>query len=254
LTATAADSSASKDWVISNPFSPDVMLFCRDGCHTMRLPLNVGLYLSPESNVFRQSLDKPIYRLRDVFNGGFDAYSKIRNLLTSKSPNFVKGTRISELDLLFGNHGKSLSSGNFRVVLGWLLAVSVWKDNIKALDDHLQRLSNKAMSKPSLQSFRPIPNIRQNVTDLKNAVQRDKDAIEDETRAAFTEFQGILSHQLESLDDVFETLLKETDAIPAKASNEIQLVIGSVTIQVRPMTMSTPIPRLYTLLTPLTGF
>ena len=46
--------------------------------------------------------------------------------------------------------------------------------------------------------------------------------------------------EAESLDRVFEVLLKQTNALSAKASNEIQLVIGSVTILVSPPQLRLP--------------
>jgi hypothetical protein len=45
-------------------------------------------------------------------------------------------------------------------------------------------------------------------------------------------FQKTKDYTLKSLDSVFETLLDEADVLSAKVSNEIQLVIGSVTIMV----------------------
>jgi hypothetical protein len=162
----------------------------------------------------------------------FDACTRIRDLLTSRTSRFTKDTKVNEVDLLFGGEQQDLASADFENVFRWVLAVSAWEANIRAIDSHLQRLSNAAMSKPSLKTFRPIPILRQNVTDLKDALQREKDKISDVVRTHFSEFRKTKDYTLESLDSVFETLLNEADVLSAKVSNEIQLVIGSVTIMV----------------------
>jgi hypothetical protein len=161
-----------------------------------------------------------------------DAFLTTLDLLRSKSSNFLKSQSVNERDLIFGEYAKSLTPENVGIVLQWLLTVSLWKTNIRVFESQLHKLSNLAMSKPSLKTFRPIPTLRQHIIDMRDALQQVKDGIGSETIAAFSELQKTTNHQLESLDSVFETLLIKTDALSAKASNEIQLVIGSVTIQV----------------------
>jgi len=202
------------------------MLRCGSDEPEPHLPMNIGVFLTSSG---RRPMWLPF---RTSAETSYDAYANMLNMLSSKSSKFVKGTRVSELDLVFGNCGTSPGMKNLAIVLQWLLAVSAWKANITAFDSHLQRLSNAAMSNPSLKTFRPIPTLRQNVADLRDAVQREKDNIGSGARAAFTGLAQATKQQLESLDSVFETLLKESDALSAKASNEIQLVIGSVTILV----------------------
>jgi hypothetical protein len=168
----------------------------------------------------------------------YDTFPRVLHML--KTPHFVKGIKVSELDLMFGNHTEPLTTTNFGIVFQWLMVISAWKMNIKDMDDWLQRLSNGALSKPSLKTFRPIPTLRQHITDLRNAIEREKDDITDEARAVFSELRGVTDHQLESLDGILETLIKEADVLSTEASNEIQLVIGSVAIQV-----SSPIGVIY---------
>jgi hypothetical protein len=72
-------------------------------------------------------------------------------------------------------------------------------------------------------------------------VLRDmKDDIGDEENQAFVQLQTLAQFRMETLaqfrmetlDSIFDMLLKQASALSSKASNEIQLVIGSVTIQV----------------------
>jgi hypothetical protein len=140
------------------------MLRCRSDEPGPHLSLNIGVFLTESGLPFRTPAET-----------SYDAYANMLNILSSKSSKFVKGTRVSELDLVFGDCGTSPGMKKLAIVLQWLLAVSVWKANIRAFDYHLQRLGNAAMSNPSLKTFRPIPTLRQNVADLRDAVQREKD-------------------------------------------------------------------------------
>lgn len=168
-----------------------------------------------------------------LLENNYDALPRVLDLLTSKSSTFAKGQSVSERDLMFGSYSKSPNTVDLGIVFQWFLTVSAWRANIRAFESQLQKLSNLAMSKPSLKTFRPILTLRQHVADMRDALQQEKDDVGGEAITAFSGLQETTNHQLESLDSVFETLLRETDAISAKASNEIQLIIGSVTIQVQ---------------------
>lgn len=67
---------------------------------------------------------------------------------------------------------------------------------------------------------------------LQDALREVKDAIREEDDVAFAELQKVAGHKLETLDSIFDTLLKQANALSQTASNEVQLVIGPVTIQV----------------------
>lgn len=137
-----------------------------------------------------------------------------------------------ELDLLFGDAQNSLSAEKLAVVLPWLMVAYAWRLNVRYLSRRLNQLRDKAMSDPSLRTFRPIPMLRQNVADLQDALQEAKDSIGEADTLAFAELEKLAGHPLESLDGIFDTLLKQASALYLTASNEIQLVIGSVTIMV----------------------
>lgn len=206
------------------------MLQCKKHPHQADLPLRIGRYYAMKQ--FQQSWqDIPVESLLGMAEASYDAFMTMMDLLRSKHSNFVKG-EASELDLMFSNHNRSLTTKDFSTVFQWLLAVSAWKKTIRTFDQHIQKFSNTAMSKPSLETFRSIVSLRENITDMKDALRREENKIGGEATSAFTGLQEITNHQLESLNSVFETLLTETDALSARASNEIQLVIGSLAIQV----------------------
>lgn len=74
--------------------------------------------------------------------------------------------------------------------------------------------------------------LRQNVADLQDALQEARDSIGEADMSAFSELQKNTEYRIETLQGIFDTLLKQASALSMTASNEIQLVIGSVTIQV----------------------
>lgn len=228
MTDSLAHGNFGKNWPFPKPFRYGQMLrYSASPGRMLFLPLNIEVCFRYRDAVRRDRLDA-----RHSAEESFNAYSAMEKLLTTKSPIFVKDTKVSNFNLLFG-HGKDLStSANFKTVFLWLLAVSTWEANIQAFDTHLEQLSNKAMAKPSLETFRPIPALRQNVADMRDSLQITKATIGESDTTAFIQLEEILGPELESLDSVFKILLQRTNALSAKASNEIQLVIGSVTIQV----------------------
>lgn len=166
----------------------------------------------------------------------FDTFSRMHHLLINKSSIFdsqtTEAAEFNSLDALFGHGSDSVDSTSFRMILPRLLAISAWQTNIQTLDRHLQALSSRAMSKPSLDAFRPIPVLRKYVADLRFAIRDAQAEVRGAEMAVFAKFQEATEHRLESLDRIFESLLRQSDALSAAAGNEIQLVIGSVTIQV----------------------
>lgn len=133
---------------------------------------------------------------------------------------------------MFEEKNRPLTPASFGTTLARLLEVSKWVVNIQAFDRHLGKLSTKAILKPSLDTFRPIPMLRQNVAELRHALLMSRSTIGKRDTTAFAELEDVTSHRLKPLDSVFDALLELTDALSARIGNEIQLVIGSVTIQV----------------------
>ena len=203
------------------------------------LPLDIGVYLTAGKGVLR--LPEMILALAQRSH---DTFAKVNDLLTVKSSLFAKDTKLSGFEILFGERNKSLTPTSFGIILGRLLEVSGWEKNIRAFDGHLGKLSTNAMLRASLDTFRPIPTLRQNVADLRVALQGATDSVGNADTTAFDELQEAMGRELISIHSVFEALLQRTDALSAKISNEVQLVIGSVTIQVCHTSMQHMMPSL----------
>jgi hypothetical protein len=165
----------------------------------------------------------------------FNEFRGLEHLLTAKS-SLLNPTRAEsakdELDLLLSNENEALKPATLMIVLPLLLAAYTWQRSIELLDHRLYRVGTRAMVNPSLKTFKPITLLRQRVVKLHDAPRTIKDGISEEEDQALAKLQTLAQHRLETLDSVFDTLLTQVSALSSRASNEIQLVIGSVTIQV----------------------
>jgi hypothetical protein len=167
----------------------------------------------------------------------FQIFHTLKKLLTTRhsllNPSRT-GNGDDELDLLFMplNAEKHLNLSVTSAVLFWLLTTTAWASNIKYLDDRLKKLRSKALAHPSLATFQPVPLLREEIAPLHDILLDEKDRIGEDDIAAFATVQELVGYPLETLDNIFDSLLREASALAQTASNEIQLIIGSLTIQV----------------------
>jgi hypothetical protein len=199
-----------------SPYFPESFLWYSNASRLgARLPIDVEFLRHYNiSSVFSQRL-----RTSATFPPIFDDLGGLQHLLTRKSallnPTRTESTK-DELDLLFGDGNQPAIVKN---VLPWLLAVSSWGRHIELLDRRLERLRNVAMSSPSLATFKPIPLLRQHITEIQHALREIKDGISEEENQAFLQLQQVAQFRLETLDGMFNTLLKQASALSSKASN-----------------------------------
>jgi hypothetical protein len=124
----------------------------------------------------------------------FDEFGALRDLLTSRH-SFLNPARADstkgEFDLLLGGGNASCTPAALAIKLPWLLSASAWYRKIEILDRHLDLLRTIAMSTPSLASFKPIPLLRQLVTELHGLLREIKDDIGEEESQAFVKLQTL---------------------------------------------------------------
>jgi hypothetical protein len=221
---------------LKSPYSPERLLrYETASIQGVRLPLSTRfLRLNMVSSVFH---GPPLFF---EYHMPFDEFGVLTHLLTTKhsllNPARAESTK-DELDLLFSVDDQSSRLAALTAVLPWLLAASAWRLTLERLDRRLNRLRTTAMSNPSLKTFKPIPLLRQYVAEVQDNLREIKDSIGEEENQAIAQLQTLAQFRLETLDSIFDTLLKQASALSSKASNEIQLVIGSVTIQVMHLTI-----------------
>lgn len=126
------------------------MLYCRNARHATHLPMYMPAYLGPKRVSRTRTRCRDGDRLKILLENNYDLFLRTLDLLSFKSSSFLKGQSVSERDLMFENHTMPLSTENFSIVLQWLLTMSAWRASIRTFDETLQRLSNTAMSEPSL--------------------------------------------------------------------------------------------------------
>jgi hypothetical protein len=221
----------------NSPYSPEYHLWYYNNIFSRgaRLPVNIQ-YLCKHNIAPVFGTSKNLARLGTAV---FDEFGGLKSLLTTRdsllNPTQTLSTK-HDLDLLFWAGDISLPQATLTIILPWLLAASAWRRNIEQLDGRLNHLRTIAMTNPSLETFKPIPLLRQYVADLQDALREMKDAVREEEAQAFAQLQQtdnpVDTFRPETLDSIVDMLLKQADALSLKASNEIQLVIGSVTIQV----------------------
>lgn len=114
------------------------------------------------------------------------------------------------------------------------MILSSWKDNVQYFEERLNASRHNAIARPSLETFHPLTLLRRNIADLEDAVIAAKRSINDKRpmKEAFEEHWKATNNGLDSLDDQYDALLRRIKTLSELLSNEIQLVIASVTVQV----------------------
>lgn len=140
--------------------------------------------------------------------------------------------KITLRQLLFG--GDTYSAEEISCTLTALLVELAWQANIAYLEFRLMELRNNAISRLDLVSFQRLALLRRNVTDLQNAIL----ATQLLCRTCHTVRHYGPVHKLHraSLEDIIQQLMTKNDTLFKAVDHEMQLVIGSVTIQVREST------------------
>jgi hypothetical protein len=137
--------------------------------------------------------------------------------------------------LLFGSPGK-LEAPQMAAITAIATVASAWQINVQYLEDRFNRARHAAIADPSLPTFHPLTLLRRNIADLEDALMIARKNIEPEslfwTRTAQERDLG--QRVLEIFGPRYDALFHRVHVMSTKLNNEIQLVIGSVTVQVSP--------------------
>jgi hypothetical protein len=137
--------------------------------------------------------------------------------------------------LLFGSPGE-LVAPQMATITAIATVASAWQINVEYLEDRFNRARHEAIADPSLRTFHPLTLLRRNIADLDDALIHARKNIESEslvwTRTAQERDLG--QRVLEIFGPRYDALFHRVHVMSTKLNNEIQLVIGSVTVQVSP--------------------
>jgi hypothetical protein len=136
--------------------------------------------------------------------------------------------------LLFGSPGK-LGAPQMAIITAIATVASAWQINVQYLEDRFNRARHAAIADPSLPTFHPLTLLRRNIADLDDALMIARKNIEPDSPfwRLTTQDSNLGSRVLEFFGPQYDALLDRVRAMSMKLNNEIQLVIGSVTVQAR---------------------
>jgi hypothetical protein len=143
--------------------------------------------------------------------------------------------------LLFGSPGE-LEAPQMATITAMATAASAWQINVQYLEDRFNRARHEAIADPSLRTFHPLTLLRRNIADLDDALVDARKRLEpgslDWTKTA--QERNLGQRVLETFSPRYDALFHRVHVMSTKLNNEIQLVIGSVTVQVSNLPYSSP--------------
>jgi hypothetical protein len=123
-------------------------------------------------------------------------------------------------------------------LLPCLMTITAWIDNMNHVETLLNDARHDAIANPSIEAFYPLTLLRRNIAHLEEALIAARTDIRLEQVRALEVLRDARKFDLSQDDSHFDLLgkydelLGQTRAISTSLNNEIQLVIGSVTVQV----------------------
>ena len=165
-------------------------------------------------------------------------YSRLGGLFSAKKQRLsshATSGRDTVLRLLFDARSEGLMPLllEIEITLPVLLAVSTWHSNNDFLEARLSSLRHTVVSDPNRTTFASLMLFRKNISDLEQAMLRSSDMVTNYHQACLAALQKQTAKQLRTHDEVFATLTLRTRALAVALDHEVQMVVGSVTVQVR---------------------
>lgn len=128
--------------------------------------------------------------------------------------------------LLFGHDEVRLAT--VEALLPPIVVISAWRRNVEYMERRLDEYRHNAIASPSMDTFVPLTVIRRNIAHLQDAIIMARKNV---TEAS--DFDKNLSGaEVDNLASQYDVLLQRVEDMSTLLNNEIQLVIGSVTVQV----------------------
>lgn len=134
--------------------------------------------------------------------------------------------------LLFGPDGISHNVKQQASILISMAAIAAWRINVSHIRGQLQTFRHDAIATPNMKTFGPLALLRRNIAHLEEWLSWAKDNQSTEAKEVFDRRRKIQGSKLQSLDDQYGALLQQVKDMSTNLNNEIQLVVGSVTVQV----------------------
>jgi hypothetical protein len=136
--------------------------------------------------------------------------------------------------LLFGSPSE-LGPQQIATITAIATVLSAWQTNVQYIEDRFNRARLAAIADPSLPTFHPLTLLRRNIADLDHALKQARSRWEPDSGAWVLRDQdrNLGQRVLELFGPRYDALLYRVHVMSTNINNEIQLVIGSVTVQAR---------------------
>lgn len=119
------------------------------------------------------------------------------------------------------------------VMLSSYMVVNTWENNVAYMEARLELSRHEAIANPSMKTFKPLTTLRINIADLEQAILKARRLYNlTYTRALLDILDESDAKDLKRPEAEYESLLHRVKTMSTVLNNEIQLVIGSVTVQV----------------------
>ena len=127
---------------------------------------------------------------------------------------------------------KVKASDMLHLLIGCII-LETWQHNVRNLENRLNYYRHKAIASPNLETFAPLKRLRRSFADIEDAIRFARSNFTDATRrVAFETLFEENDSTPERTEVQYDHLLEKIKALNTVLNNEIQLVIGSVTVQV----------------------
>ena len=130
---------------------------------------------------------------------------------------------------------KVKASDMLHLLIGCII-LETWQHNVRNLENRLNYYRHKAIASPNLETFAPLKRLRRSFADIEDAILDAKKFFPFEN--GHIDFEKLFVNndakaaKPERTEVQYDHLLEKIKALSAVLNNEIQLVIGSVTVQV----------------------
>lgn len=143
------------------------------------------------------------------------------------------------MQLLFGgdHRFRALPPIQLERQLPALMIMSVYRSNVKYIQDRLDQHRHGAIQDPNLETFQPLALLRQNIADMQDELREKRQSFGVSRSMSFFDsdqgkYMSLYWEPPESVAWDFRALLEKLEDMSKTLDHELELVIGSVTIQV----------------------
>jgi hypothetical protein len=118
------------------------------------------------------------------------------------------------------------------LLIGYII-LETWQHNVQSIEGRLNDFRHVAIASPSLKTFGLFTRLRRSFADIENAIRAAKKNFSESTdHMSLEKLFEESDTKPERTEVQYDHLLEKIKALNTALNNEIQLVIGSVTVQV----------------------